>query len=94
MEVSKTGGFGGLTDAFANYLIGLATPGWMTTVIGTSLILMLGVVILSFVGLALSILAGTHTIPTPGTLFQSFIVRDVKFGPSIQRPQRANRLQT
>jgi polyisoprenyl-phosphate glycosyltransferase len=65
-------------------LVGLATPGWVTTVIGTSLILMLGVAILSFVGLALTILAGTHTIPTPGTLFQSFIAQVAEFGPTTQ----------
>src|SRR5262249_37653118 len=40
--------------------VGLATPGWMTTVVGTSLILMLGVAILCFLGLTLNLLAGTH----------------------------------
>jgi hypothetical protein len=69
-------------------LVGLATPGWVTTVIGTSLILMIGVAILSFIGLALSILAGAHTIPTPCMLFQSFVARVVKFGPSIPPQSR------
>jgi glycosyltransferase involved in cell wall biosynthesis len=67
-------------------LVGIATPGWVTTVVGTSLILMLGVAILSFVGLALCVLAGPHTIPTPGMLFQTFIARVAKFGPSIPPP--------
>jgi polyisoprenyl-phosphate glycosyltransferase len=60
-------------------IAGMATPGWVTTVVGVSMILMLGVVILSFIGLTLSILAGAHTIPAPNALYESFIVRTSKF---------------
>jgi hypothetical protein len=59
--------------------IGWATPGWVTTVIGMSLILFVGLAILCFIGLALSILAGAHTVQTPAALFQSFIARTMKF---------------
>jgi hypothetical protein len=69
--------------AIAFKLVGFATPGWVTTVIGTSLVLMVGLAILSFIGLTLSILAGTHTIPTPATVFKAFILRVTKFGSSI-----------
>jgi hypothetical protein len=61
-------------------LVGMATPGWMTTVIGVSLILTITVAILSFVGLALTILAGSQTIPAPGAIYSSFIVRTSIFG--------------
>ena len=61
--------------ALALKLAGRATPGWVTTVIGVSLILMVGVATLSFVGLALSILAGVHTVPAPNALYKSFIAR-------------------
>jgi hypothetical protein len=64
-------------------LVGLATPGWVTTVIGVSLILLLGFGILCFIGLALSILAGSHTVQTPTALFESFIVRTASFGSTI-----------
>jgi polyisoprenyl-phosphate glycosyltransferase len=74
------------TVAIVFKLLGLATPGWMTTVVGTSLVLMIGVAILAFVGLTLSILAGTHTVPTPSMLFQSFIARVEKFGPTVPTP--------
>lgn len=56
-------------------LVGMATPGWVTTVIGDSLILMIGVAILSFVGLSLTIIVGAHTVPAPAVNFQQFIVR-------------------
>jgi hypothetical protein len=74
--------------ATALKIVGLATPGWVTTVIGVSLILLLGVAILSFIGLALSILAGSHTIQTPAALFQSFISQIAKFGPSAPTAAR------
>ncbi|MFZ0457604.1 MAG: glycosyltransferase [Rhodoplanes sp.] len=61
---------------------GLASPGWITTVIGTSLLLVIGVAILSFMGLALTILAGAHTVPAPSATYQSFIARTSSFGPS------------
>ena len=63
-------------------LIGMATPGWMTTVIGVSLILMIAVAILSFVGLALTILAGSQTVPAPIAIYSSFIARTSMFGIS------------
>jgi hypothetical protein len=43
------------------------------------------------VGLALCILASPHTIPTPrSTLFQTFMARVAKFGPSIPPPARGS----
>jgi hypothetical protein len=76
-------------------LVGMATPGWMTTVIGVSLTLMIGVAILCFVGLALTILMGSQTVPAPSANYRSFIARISKFGvpgtsaarplPSVER---------
>ena len=63
-------------------LLGMATPGWLTTVTGVSMVLMIGVAILSFVGLALTILAGSQTVPAPSTIYPSFIARISKFGPN------------
>jgi polyisoprenyl-phosphate glycosyltransferase len=61
-------------------LVGMATPGWMTTVIGVSLILTIAVAILSFVGLALTILTGSQTVPAPSAVYSSFIARISMFG--------------
>jgi polyisoprenyl-phosphate glycosyltransferase len=75
--------------AIALKLVGMATPGWMTTVIGVSLILMVSIAILSFVGLGLSLLAGSQTVPAPSASYSSFIARISKFGlpgPSAARP--------
>jgi len=70
-------------------LVGMATPGWMTTVIGVSLILTIAVAILSFVGLALTILAGSQTVPAPSAVYSSFIALSSTFrvsGPSAAPP--------
>jgi glycosyltransferase involved in cell wall biosynthesis len=61
-------------------LVGRATPGWMTTVIGVSLILTIAVAILSFVGLALTILTGSQTVPAPSAIYSSFVARTSMFG--------------
>jgi hypothetical protein len=69
--------------------VGMATPGWMTTVIGVSLILMVSLAILSSVGLGLSLLAGSQTVPASSASYSSFIARISKFGlpgPSAARP--------
>jgi hypothetical protein len=70
-------------------LVGMATPGWLTTVIGVSVIVTVGVAILSFVGLALTILAGSQTVPAPSAIYPSFIAHISNFGrpgPSAARP--------
>jgi hypothetical protein len=54
--------------------------GWMTTVIGGSLILLIAVAILSFVGLALTTIAGSQTVAAPSAIYSSFIVRTSMFG--------------
>jgi len=63
-------------------LVGMATPGWMTNVVGVSLILTIAVAILSFVGLALTILGGSQTVPAPSVVYSSFITRITMFGRS------------
>ena len=68
-------GIGASIVASGLKLAGMATPGWVTTVISDSLILLVGVVILSFVGLSLTIIVGTHTVPAPAVSFQQFIAR-------------------
>jgi len=68
------------TTAIVLKFVGMATPGWTTNVIGVSLILTTAVAILSFVGLALSILAGSQTIPAPSAIYLSFIARTSIFG--------------
>jgi polyisoprenyl-phosphate glycosyltransferase len=60
-------------------LIGMATPGWVTTVLGTSVVILLGTAILCFVGLFLSIISGAHTVPTPSAAYRSFIARVLDF---------------
>ena len=70
-------------------VVGMATPGWMTTVIGVSLILTIAVAILAFVGLALTILAGSQAVPAPSATYLSFIARTSMFGdptPSAAPP--------
>jgi hypothetical protein len=52
----------------------------MTTVIGGSLILLIAVAILSFVGLALTIIAGSQTVAAPSAICSSFIVRTSMLG--------------
>jgi hypothetical protein len=54
-------------------LAGVATPGWMTTVMGVSLILMFGVLLLSLVGLLLSIASNTQVLLPPSIMFDRFI---------------------
>jgi polyisoprenyl-phosphate glycosyltransferase len=54
-------------------LIGMATPGWLTSVLGTSAVVLLGTAILCFVGLFLSIIGGAHTVPSPSVTYRSFI---------------------
>jgi glycosyltransferase involved in cell wall biosynthesis len=73
-------------------LVGMATPGWMTTVIGVSLILTITVAILSFVGLALTIITGSQTVPAPSAIYSSFIARISMFGipSSSAAPQLSN----
>jgi hypothetical protein len=71
-------------------LIGMATPGWMTTVVGVSLILMLGVAILCFIGLCLTIIGGPHTTPAPNATFRSFVKNVVSFGPDASPSHRAS----
>jgi hypothetical protein len=67
-------------SAIALKIIGMATPGWMTTVIGVSLIPTIAVGILSFVGLILTILAGSQTVRAPSAIDQSFIAGTSTFG--------------
>jgi hypothetical protein len=63
-------------------LVGMATPGWVTTVLGTSIIVLLGTAILCLVGLFLSIISGAHTVPAPSTTYRSFIARIADFDGS------------
>jgi hypothetical protein len=71
-------------SAIALKVLGMATPGWMTTVIGFSLILTTAVAILSFVGLLLAILAGPQAVPAPSAMYSSFVARTSTFGdPSV-----------
>jgi polyisoprenyl-phosphate glycosyltransferase len=74
--------------AFGLKLVGMATPGWLTTVIGDSLILLVGVAILSFVGLSLTIIVGAHTVPAPAVNFQQFILRISNLAPGSKDAER------
>jgi polyisoprenyl-phosphate glycosyltransferase len=64
-------------------LVGMATPGWVTTVLGTSVVVLLGTAILCFVGLFLSIIGGAHTVPSPSATYRSFIARVADFDGNI-----------
>ena len=61
-------------------LVGMTTPGWMTTVVGFSLILTVAVATLSFIGLLLTILAGSQTVAAPSAMYSSFVARTSTFG--------------
>jgi len=53
--------------------IGIATPGWMTTVVGVSLVILMATIILCFISLAVSIAGGAQSIPPPIIAFQAQI---------------------
>ena len=60
-------------------VVGMATPGWVTSVLGTSVVILLGTAVLCFVGLFLSIMGGAHTVPAPSVTYRSFIARIAEF---------------
>jgi polyisoprenyl-phosphate glycosyltransferase len=88
------------TAAIVLKVIGMATPGWVTTVLGTSVVILIGTAILCFVGLFLSIISGAHTIPAPSAVYRSFIARISDFDGtswiesddlSLEEPVTSNR---
>jgi polyisoprenyl-phosphate glycosyltransferase len=70
-------------------LFGAATPGWLTSVVGISLLILLGTVILCFVSLAISITGGIQAVAPPLAAFQVQIERVTPFGGlAASRPDR------
>ena len=66
--------------AIIQKFIGMATPGWVTTVVGVSLVILVATVILCFVSLAITIAAGGQSIAPPLAAFQAQIDRVVQIG--------------
>jgi hypothetical protein len=69
--------------AVALKVVGMATPGWVTTVLSASVIILISVAILCLVGLFLSILGGVHTVPAPSATYRSHIARVTNFDGSV-----------
>jgi glycosyltransferase involved in cell wall biosynthesis len=65
-------------------IVGMATPGWLTTVLGTSAVILFGAAILCLVGLLLSIIGGAHTVPAPSANYRGFIARTTNLGADIR----------
>jgi hypothetical protein len=63
---------------------GMATPGWLTTILGTSVVILLGAAILCLVGLLLSIIGGAHTVPAPRANYRGFIARITDLGANVR----------
>jgi glycosyltransferase involved in cell wall biosynthesis len=76
--------------AIVEKFTGIATSGWMTTVVGVSLMILLGTVILCFVSLAISIAGGAQSIPPPLLTFQAQIDRVTQIDP---KPRPAGGVQ-
>ena len=60
--------------------IGMATPGWVTTVVGVSLVILVATVILCFVSLSINIAGGGQSIAPPLSAFQAQIDRVIQIG--------------
>ncbi len=60
-------------------LAGMATPGWLTTVLGTSLVLLVSTGVLCFIGLFVGITGGAQLAPPPSAAYRIMIREIVKF---------------
>jgi hypothetical protein len=71
--------------AIVQKFIGMATPGWVTTVVGLSLVILVTTVVLCFVSLAISIVVGAQPIAPPLAAFRAQIDRVTPIGPKPHR---------
>ena len=75
-------------------LIGIASPGWLTTVVGISLAILASTILLCFVSLAISIAGGAGSIAPPLASFQGLIDRitkiDISSPPADSPPETRN----
>jgi len=72
--------------AIIQKFIGIATPGWVTTVVGVSLVILVATVILCFVSLAISIAGGAQSIAPPIGAFQAQIDHVTQIGSQSRPP--------
>ncbi len=61
--------------AIIQKFLGIATPGWVTTVVGVSLVILVATVILCFVGLSINIAGGGQSLAPPLATFEGQIDR-------------------
>jgi polyisoprenyl-phosphate glycosyltransferase len=66
--------------AIIQKFLGIATPGWVTTVVGVSLVILVATVILCFVALSINIAGGSQSIAPPLAAFQAQIDRVTQIG--------------
>lgn len=59
--------------AIIQKFLGVATPGWLTTVVGVSVVILLSSIILCFVSLAISIAGGAQAIAPPLETYRALI---------------------
>lgn len=73
-------------------LTGSATPGWLTTVLGTSVVLLVSVGVLCFVGLFVGIIGGMHSVSPPSVTYRSSIAGVTKLGAGEQAAAEPGKL--
>jgi hypothetical protein len=66
--------------AIAFKFIGWSTPGWLTTVVGLSLVLLLNTAILCYVTLSQSIVGAAHSLPPPSAAYSAYIAAVTPLG--------------
>jgi hypothetical protein len=54
-------------------VFGLASPGWVSTVIGISLVILVTTAIVCFMNIIAAIVGGTHAAPPPSETFSRYI---------------------
>jgi polyisoprenyl-phosphate glycosyltransferase len=61
-------------------LIGWSTPGWMTTVVGISLVVLLNIATLGYVSLSLSIVGNLAAVASPSVSYATYVLGVSRFG--------------
>jgi hypothetical protein len=74
--------------AVVQKFMGIATPGWVTSVVGVSLVILVATVVLCFVSLAISIAGGAQAIVPPLMTFQAQIDHVTMIGSPRRSPDK------
>jgi len=64
--------------ALAMKILGLASPGWVTSIIASSLVLTLLTCMLALIGLLVTLTGGVLFLPQPINVYQSFVAKIVR----------------